>query len=174
MRSFVWACACTIAVVDAISTRGWVSGNLYPGFKVSTSVLDTTRWSVYLRQAEQFTFCIPLIGLICIWTLATIESACSCRTPNSSTKFRHNPSTTFWNVVLFLIFGIISQLWRITLKILVSVSGSSPKSNQFVRITHPTCPSSFVWNLSTKFWNIMLLYSFWPHLSMVKNHFINK
>ena len=75
-----------------------------------------------------------------------IESIRPCDTPNPSTKFRPNPSTTFWDIVLHIVFGPISQWWRITLKIqgVGSVSGSSSKSNQFVLVTHPTCPENFI------------------------------
>ena len=62
-----------------------------------------------------------------------------------STKFHPNPSTTFWGIVLYIVFGPISQRWRITLQILVTGSGSvsSPKSNQFILVTHWTCPQLF-------------------------------
>ena len=69
-----------------------------------------------------------------------IKSICPYDTPNLSTKFHPNPSTTFWDIVLYIVFGPISQWWRITLKIQVVGSGyrSSTKSNQFVLVTHPT------------------------------------
>ena len=51
----------------------------------------------------------------------------------------------FWDIMLSLVFDPISQWWRITEKILVVRSGSSPKSNHFVLVTHPTCPPSFIW-----------------------------
>ena len=45
-----------------------------------------------------------------------------------------------------------------TQKILVSESGfrCSPKSNQLVLVTHPTCPTKFHLNSSITFWCIML------------------
>ena len=46
-----------------------------------------------------------------------------------------------------IVFGPISQWWRITLKIkkiLIPRFGFSPKSNQFVVVRHPTCPPRFV------------------------------
>ena len=63
-----------------------------------------------------------------------------------SNMFHPNPSTTFWDTVLYIVFGPISQWWRITEIILVasSRSRSSPNSNQFVRVTHPTCPPNFI------------------------------
>ena len=77
-----------------------------------------------------------------------IESFLSCHKPNMSTKFRPNPSTTFWDIVLYILFGPISQWWRITLTILVVGSGSGsrslPKSNRFVLVTHRTCPPNFI------------------------------
>ena len=108
-----------------------------------------TRLRAYLHQAEQVTFCIPLIGRILIRTTTKIESACPCHLTSSSTQFCHNSSTTFLDVVLYRTgyhFGSISQWWRITLKIPVSGSGtgSSPKSKRIVLVTHPTCPQNFV------------------------------
>ena len=51
----------------------------------------------------------------------------------------------FWDIVLYIVYGPTSQWWRITFKILVVGSGygSSPKSTQFVLVTHPTCPQNF-------------------------------
>ena len=46
--------------------------------------------------------------------------------------------------ILDVVFGPISQWWRITLKILVARSGSSPKCNQFILVTHPTSPQNFI------------------------------
>ena len=43
--------------------------------------------------------------------------------PNTCFKYRAKQ--------YYIVFGLISQWWR---------SGSSPKSNQFVLVTHPTCP----------------------------------
>ena len=43
-----------------------------------------------------------------------IETILPCHTPNLSTKFCSNPSTTFWDIVLYIVFGPISQWWRIT------------------------------------------------------------
>ena len=115
-----------------------------------------------------------------------------------STKFHPNPSTTFWDILLYIGFAlsfngeeswkklsdpdpdrhqnwINSSFWHTQhvhqvlyksinnffryraiyrfwpylsmvknhLKILVVGSGSSPKSNQFVLVTHPTCPQLF-------------------------------
>ena len=48
-----------------------------------------------------------------------IESILSCHTPNTSTKYRPNPSTTFWDIMLFIVFLALSQWWRISFKILV-------------------------------------------------------
>ena len=73
-----------------------------------------------------------------------IETILPCYTPNMSTKFHLNPSTTFWDIVLSIIFGPISQWWSIIRKILVVGSGSTPKSNLFVLVSHPTCPQSFI------------------------------
>ena len=65
-----------------------------------------------------------------------------------STKFRSNPSTTFWDIMLYIVFGPISQWWRITWKILKSRTASGfrspPKSNQLVLLTHPTCPQNCI------------------------------
>ena len=73
-----------------------------------------------------------------------IESNRPCHTPNLSTKFRPNPFQTFWDIVLYIVFGPISQWWRITFKIRVVRSRSSPISNQFVLVTHRTCPQNFI------------------------------
>ena len=43
-----------------------------------------------------------------------IESIFPCHTPNMSTKFHPNPSTTFKDIVLYIMFGPISRWWRIT------------------------------------------------------------
>ena len=72
-----------------------------------------------------------------------IETILPCHTPNLSTKFHPNPSTTFWDIMIYIIFGPISQWWRITEKIIRS--RSSPRLNQFLLVTHPTCPPSFAW-----------------------------
>ena len=37
--------------------------------------------------------------LICIWTFTKIELACFCHLPNSPTKFRPNPSISFWDIL---------------------------------------------------------------------------
>ena len=105
------------------------------------------RFSPYLSNGEESLWKLNNSRIqICIRIFTKIESIRRGHTPNMSTKFRPNPSTTFWDIVLYIVFGPISQWWRITLKILVvgSGSGSSPKSNQFVLVTHPTCPPSFV------------------------------
>ena len=75
-----------------------------------------------------------------------IEAILPCHTPNMSTKFPPIPETTFWDIVLHIIFGPISQWWRITWKIFVvaSESGSSPKSNQFLLVIHPTFPQDYI------------------------------
>ena len=67
-------------------------------------------------------------------------------TPDLCTKFRLNPSTIFWDIVLYILFGLTSQWWRITLKIPVagSESGSSPKSNQLVLVTQRTRTQNFI------------------------------
>ena len=68
----------------------------------------------------------------------------------SHTQHVHQVSSesvhNFWDIVLSIIFGPMSQWWRTTLEILVVGSGSrsSPKSNQFVLVTHQTCPQSFI------------------------------
>ena len=59
-------------------------------------------------------------------------------------------------------------------KIHVSRSGfgSSPKSNQFVLVTHRTCPPNFIWIRSqlSPHHTMSTIYHFWPYLSMAKNH----
>ena len=50
----------------------------------------------------------------------------------------------------FLRYHAIYSFWpylsmvKNHLKIIISRSGSSPKSNQFIIVTHPTCPPNFV------------------------------
>ena len=63
---------------------------------------------------------------------------------NSSTKFCHNSSTTFWDIVLCIVFGPISQWWRITKKTYNTWIWIFTKSNQFVLATHLTCPTNSV------------------------------
>ena len=64
----------------------------------------------------------------------------------SSTKLCHNPSHNFFSdIVLYIVVGPISQWWRIISKIIRSRFVSSPKSNQFVLVTHPTFPPNIVW-----------------------------
>ena len=58
-----------------------------------------------------------------------IERNLPCLIPNRFTKFCPNPSATFWDFMLCIVFGPISQWWRITSKILVSWSGSDPHQN---------------------------------------------
>ena len=103
--------------------------------------------------------------------LTTIQSIGPCHTPNLSAKFHPNPSTMSWDIMLYILFAPISQWWRITLKILVvrSGSGSSPKSNRFVVVTHPTCPPSFI-QICPQLFEISCYISVQPHHSMVKNH----
>jgi len=50
---------------------------------------------------------------IWIQTFTKIESIRRGHTPKMS-KFHLNPSTTFWDIVLYIIFGPVSQWWRIT------------------------------------------------------------
>ena len=52
--------------------------------------------------------------------------------------------THFSNIMLYIVFGPITQWWRITEKIVVSRSWSSPKSNQFLLVTHATSPQNFI------------------------------
>ncbi len=47
---------------------------------------------------------------------------------------------------------------------------ASPKSNQFVWATHPTCPLSFV-HVCPQLFEISWYISVWPELWMVKNDF---
>ena len=76
-----------------------------------------------------------------IWIFTGIESIRPCQTPNLSIKCCANPSITLWDIVLHIIFGSITQWWRITEKNSIR---SSPKSNEIVLVTHPTCPPNFV------------------------------
>ena len=45
-----------------------------------------------------------------------VKSILPCYIPDLPTKFRRNPSTT-WDIALYVVFGSVSQLWRITKKI---------------------------------------------------------
>ena len=74
---------------------------------------NCTRESAYLRQDEQSTFCVHRLAGSGSGS-PKIESACSCHLPKSSAEFWHNSSTTFWNIMLRLVFGPISQWWRIS------------------------------------------------------------
>ena len=76
--------------------------------------------------------CYIVVGPICQWWTITLEFFFNSRiririftkievirpyhTSNMSTKFRTNPSTTFWDIVIYIVFGPISQWWRIILK----------------------------------------------------------
>ena len=55
-----------------------------------------------------------------------------------------NSGTANIGVWQSIILSPITQWWRITFKILRSGSWSSPKSDQFVLVTHPTWPPSFI------------------------------
>ena len=63
-----------------------------------------------------------------------------------STKFHPNPSTTSWDIMLHMVFGPISQWWRITQKLIVVGFGSrsSPTSNQILRVTHRSWPQNLI------------------------------
>ena len=99
-----------------------------------------------------------------------IETILPCHTPKLSSKFCLNPSTTFWDILLYIVFVPIYQWWRITLKILVSGSGfgCSLKSNQFFLVIHPTCPPSVI-RIRAQLFEISCYLSFWADPSMVKN-----
>ena len=83
---------------------------------------------------------------IWIGIFTKIEAILPCHTPNMSTKFHPNPFTTFWDIVLYISFVLSLNGEESMKKILVFGSGlgSSPKSNQFVLVTHPTCPPNFI------------------------------
>ena len=63
-----------------------------------------------------------------------IESICRGHTPNLSTKFHPNPSTTFWDIVLYIVFGHVLSIVKSHSKYSSSRSGSgsSPKCIQLV------------------------------------------
>ena len=48
--------------------------------------------------------------------LTKIGSILPSNTPNMSTKFRPNPFTTFWDILLYIVFGPISQMVKNHLK----------------------------------------------------------
>ena len=48
--------------------------------------------------------------------ITKIDYILPCHTSNMSTKFRPNQSTTFWDIVLYIVFHPFSQWWRITKK----------------------------------------------------------
>jgi len=76
-----------------------------------------------------------------------VESILPCYIPKLPTKFHLNPSTTFWDILLYVVFGHISlPMVNNHLKILRSRSGfgSSPKSNHFVLVTYPSSPQNLV------------------------------
>ena len=101
-----------------------------------------------------------------------IESIRLCDTPNVSTKFRPNPSTTFWDSMLYISLALSPNGEESLKKIIGSESGFSPKLNQFFLVKDPTCPPSFV-QIHPKLFEISCYISFWPDLSMVKNHLKN-
>ena len=94
------------------------------------------------------------------------------------------PPCNAWSTITYLaqyIFEIscyisflspIFQGWRITLKIILVGSGSSPKSNQFVVVTHPTCLPSFI-RIRPQLFEMSCYISVSPDLSMVKNQLKN-
>ena len=73
-----------------------------------------------------------------------IESLLPCHTPNMSTKFHRNPSTTFWDIVLYISLALSLNVEESLKKIIGSGFGSSPKLNQFFLVTHPTYPQNFI------------------------------
>ena len=99
-----------------------------------------------------------------------IESIRPCHTSNMSTKFHSNPSTFFEISCYILVYPYLSMM-KNHFKIIRSGFGfgSSPKLNQFFLVTHPMCPRSFV-RIRLQLFEISCYISFWPHLSMVKNH----
>ena len=122
-----------------------------------------TRESTHFHQAEQFTFRIQLIGRIWTRTQTKIETACSWHLTNSSTKFCMNPSTTFWDVVLYI--GLARSLKgekslkissrRIRIRIFTRIES--------VRHGHtPNLSTKFCLNQSATFWDIMLCIVFGP------------
>ena len=64
-------------------------------------------------------------------------------------------SPQIFETLSYVIFSPISQWWTITFTIPVvgSGSGSSPKSNSFVLVTHPICPQNFM-RISSQFFEI--------------------
>jgi len=115
-----------------------------------------TQLSPYLRSAEQLTFCIPPLGRIWIWTWTKIESVCSRHLTNPSTWFCGKMPTTFWNIMLHIVFGPISQWWRIIKKKILGAI-PSPKSNQFVLVTHtPKLSTKFSPKPTPTLWDILL------------------
>ena len=97
--------------------------------------LPLPSWTVYVLYSTNRWIWIRA------WT--KIESACSCHLPNSSIKFRPNPSNFLRYRAIYHFWTNLSMVKKHVKKILVSGCGSSPKSNPFVLVTHPTCPPSF-------------------------------
>ena len=89
--------------------------------------------------------------------------------PNLLNKFCPNQSRTFWDIVLHIAFGQISQWWRMTLKILVtgSISGSSPKCNRFVLEHTPNLSTflSFFFRICPQLFEILCFLSFLDPIS---------
>ena len=98
-----------------------------------------------------------------------IELILQFHTPNVSTKFHPNPCTTFWDIMLHIVFGLISQWWRIT------KSMKNSRIRMWIRIftkiesiCHghtPNLSTKFRPNPSTTFWDTMLLSFLAPSLN---------
>ena len=103
--------------------------------KISQKVVDGSGWNF----VDRFVVCQgrtdSILVTIQIWIFTKIESLSRGHTPNVSTKFHLNPSTTLWDIVLYIVFDRSLNGDESLKKIKKKLSdpdldaGSSPKSN---------------------------------------------
>ena len=73
-----------------------------------------------------------------------IESIIRCHISNKSTKFRPNPSPTFWDIVLYIVFGPISQWWNFTWKKFSCRDSDIHRNLNSSSLSHSTYPPNFI------------------------------
>jgi len=116
---------------------------------------------------------MPPIGRIWIPTWTKIESACSRHLTNSSTSSCHNSSK------IFLRSHAIRSFWPDLSVVKNHLKNSGIRIRIFtktesIRPCHtPNLDTNLLRNPSTTFGEIVWYIVFWPHFSMVKNHFKN-
>ena len=98
-----------------------------------------------------------------------IETIRPCDTPNLSTKFHPNPSTTFWDIVLYISFAQSFNGEESLKKIIGSlyqnvISSSLSRTQCVLQASSESVPN---------FLRYCAIYRFWPRPSAVKNYLKN-